>query len=283
VSTERTSRALSCDEARELAAGFVLGALDPADEAAVRDHLATCSESHPEFATLGGVVPYLAESIEAVEPPAELRARLRAAIAAEVNAAQPAPPVRSQAVSQRDETFVPPVSIVAERERRRSAFGLVAAASAIAAVLMVAVLGAWNLQLRSQLDSTQAYQAAVDRVLAIAAEPGGQAAVLRPPQQAGPTGLAAIGADGSVAIVMRGLGPTTGAEVYEAWVIGADQKPVAIGELVVDRSGRGVLASARIASQAGVTVALTREPHAAPSSPTLPILSNGVTNGSSQG
>jgi hypothetical protein len=288
VSSERTSRVLSHEDTRDLAAGFVLGALEPADEDAVREHLATCSQPHPEFGALGGVVPYLAESLEPVEPPAELRARLRAAIAAEVqaieaNAAQPTQSVSAASVVQPNEMLAPPVSIAVERERRRPFSRLTAAVAAIAAVLMVAVLGAWNLQLRSELDSTAAYQAAVDKVLAAAAASGGQAAVLRPPQQAGPTGLAAIGADGSVAIVMRGLGPTTGAEVYEAWIIGSDQKPVAIGELGVDASGRGVLTAARVSSQPGVTIALTRESHAAPTAPTLPILANGVASSPSQG
>ena len=35
--------AMTCDRARDLAAGYVLGALERLDEAAVRDHLATCS------------------------------------------------------------------------------------------------------------------------------------------------------------------------------------------------------------------------------------------------
>ncbi|HEX5589656.1 MAG TPA: zf-HC2 domain-containing protein, partial [Candidatus Limnocylindrales bacterium] len=60
---------MSCDDVRDLAAGFVLGALTPDEAAAVRAHLATCPEAHEEIAELGGVVPYLAESLEPVEPP----------------------------------------------------------------------------------------------------------------------------------------------------------------------------------------------------------------------
>ena len=47
------------EQAVELAAAYVLGALEAADMAAVRDHLATCPESHVEFERLGGVVQYL--------------------------------------------------------------------------------------------------------------------------------------------------------------------------------------------------------------------------------
>ena len=57
-----------------------------AEEAAVREHLATCPESHAEFEELGGVVPYLLESpdVELVEPPAALGDRIMAAAAADL-------------------------------------------------------------------------------------------------------------------------------------------------------------------------------------------------------
>ena len=50
---------LTCDEVREMAGAFVLGALEPADEAAVRAHLSTCDDAHAEIAELGGVLPAL--------------------------------------------------------------------------------------------------------------------------------------------------------------------------------------------------------------------------------
>ncbi|HSS36485.1 MAG TPA: zf-HC2 domain-containing protein, partial [Patescibacteria group bacterium] len=70
MTDRRPPTPLTCDEARDLAAGFVLGALAPDEMVAVREHLATCAEAHPEFEELGGVVPYLADSLEPVEPPA---------------------------------------------------------------------------------------------------------------------------------------------------------------------------------------------------------------------
>ena len=56
--------------------------------AAVREHLATCPESHAEFEELGGVVPYLLDDprLELVEPPAALRDRIMAAAAADLAA-----------------------------------------------------------------------------------------------------------------------------------------------------------------------------------------------------
>lgn len=78
------SREMTCDQVREMAGAFVLGALDPDDEAAVRAHLETCSDAHAEIAELGGVLPVLAESAPLVEPPAGLKARLMAAAAADL-------------------------------------------------------------------------------------------------------------------------------------------------------------------------------------------------------
>src|SRR5512144_1387216 len=81
---------MTCDRARDLAAGYVLGALQRSEEAAVRRHLATCDQPHPEFAALGGVVPAILEDeladLELVEPPASLRDRIMAAAAADLAA-----------------------------------------------------------------------------------------------------------------------------------------------------------------------------------------------------
>ena len=46
---------MSHEQALDLAALYVLEALEPADEAAVREHLVTCGLSHAEFEELGGV------------------------------------------------------------------------------------------------------------------------------------------------------------------------------------------------------------------------------------
>jgi hypothetical protein len=75
---------LTCDEVRELAGAFVLGALEPAEDAAVRAHLATCDQAHAEIAELGGVLPVLAESVPVVEPSAALKGRIMAAAAADL-------------------------------------------------------------------------------------------------------------------------------------------------------------------------------------------------------
>lgn len=276
---------LRCDEVTDLAAGFVLGALDPATMDAVRLHLATCPAAHAEFDELGGVVAYLADSLEPVEPPAALGARIAAAVAAEATAptvAGPstvrpvAPPSTAAPPASTAAPSAPVVDLAAERRRRNPLVW----GAAIAAVLVIAALGAWNLSLRQDLSSAEAYTAAVDRVLALAGSPGGAAAILAPAAPGGPSGIAAIGADGHIEMAMRGLAPISGTEVYEAWVVGSDGVPVAIGSFTPNAAGFGTLATASRASGPGVTIGLTREPTPGRTVPTPPMLSSGVASGS---
>jgi len=158
---------------------------------------------------------------------------------------------------------------------RRPVWAALAAAAVVAAI----ALGAWNVQLRDQVAGLEAYRNGVVQVLDAAAKPGAQLAVLQDPSGAGgPSGLAAVGADGSVAIAMRNLAPTTGSQVYEAWVIGADQVPVAIGGFQVGSSGAASFVATQAPVAAGVVVALTLEPGAGATTPTLPIRAAGMAH-----
>ena len=86
---------LTCDEVRDLAASYVLGALTDQEMDAVREHLADCPETHAEFAELGSVVPALDAAVPLMEPPTGLRERVMAAAAADLDARRQAdiPPV----------------------------------------------------------------------------------------------------------------------------------------------------------------------------------------------
>jgi len=281
---------MSCEQVREVAEGFVLGALEPVQMFDVRDHLATCSEPHLEMEELGGVVSYLGESVEPVEPPAELRGRILGAIDAELRAARRTDAAADRLISSlgagstRPETGEPapaagpppaaPINLAAERARRRSPLGWVAA---IAAVVVLAALGAWNISLTGQLSTAQQEQATVDRVLALAQEPGGRAAILVPGASGGPAGLAAVTPNGSFAMALQGLPETSGTQVYEAWVIAPSGNPVPIGSFAVGANGVGALTAAQVPAAAGLTIGLTREPHSGVTTPTLPMVVSGVT------
>jgi Anti-sigma-K factor rskA/Putative zinc-finger len=288
--------ALSCDQVRDMAEGFVLGALDPIQTHDVRDHLASCPNPHPEMDELGGAVPYLAESIGPVEPPEALKGRIMAAIDAELRAGKRAEAAADRLISSlgagsvsRAAPGVPvavepapvpaapsaaPISLDAERARRRSGLGWIAA---IAAVVVIVALGAWNIGLSGQLSTAQQQQAAVDKVLAIAQEPGGEAAILIPGATAGPAGLAAVAPDGSFALALHGLAATNGSQVYEAWVIAPSGTPVPIGSFAVGSDGNGALTAAQVPVAAGLTVGLTREAGPGATTPTLPMVVSGVT------
>lgn len=278
---------MSHAEAIELAAGFVLGSLDPAEMARVREHLQTCSEAHAELEAMGAVVPALARSVPVTEAPASLGPRILAAARAELARAEMERDTVTTAaageVAFRPTPVPVPVPIPVpphpEPRRpaaiselfRRPAWGV----ATLAAVIAIAVLGVSTLQLQAQVADLAAYRDGVAAVLAAADTSGGQIAVIHDATASGPTGVAAVDASGRLVLAMRNLAPTTGNQVYEAWLIGADGKPVPAGSFAVPASGTGTLTASISGSAPGVTVALTREAGPGATSPTLPIVASG--------
>jgi anti-sigma factor RsiW len=257
-----------------MGAAFVLGALDPADEAAVRAHLTSCTEDHAEIAELGATLPVLAESVPIVEPPAALKGRIMAAAAAEAqrSAREPAAAASSGAIGE--PIPLPAAQRTTPRAERPSPLSWVLR---IAAVVAILALGATTLLLRNQLDSAQAYQEAVAAVIDVANQPGSLTAVLTSDGETG-AGLAAVGPDGQVTIAMQDLAPTTGSTVYSAWVIGGDGVPVDIGSFTVGRSGTAGFTATGVAASSGAVLALTRETGPGATTPTMPIVAKGVAN-----
>jgi anti-sigma-K factor RskA len=283
---------MTCDLARDLAAGYVIGALEPSEEAAVRDHLRTCPEPHPEFAEMGGVVPYLVEAdLELVEPPASLRDRIMAAAAADL-AARDGTSAAAPTTPASEPTIAFPTA--AERETRtRARTGRLGWAMRIAAVVAIVVVGGWGLLVQGQLDATRSelesaraeldaarqYNEAIATVITAAAEPGSQTVVLAPAENSQSSGIAAVRSDGSVVLAMRGLAPTSGSEVYETWVIVPDAAPVAVGAFTPDANGRATATTRPADAPPGSTIAVTREPQAGNTAPEGPIVSAGVAVG----
>ena len=264
--TRPTRPDLSCDDVRELAASFVLGALDADEVDAVRAHLASCADPHAELAELGSVLNVLAESVPVVEPPAALKGRILAAAAADLEArgagaadvvAAP-PPIAPESASPAAPTAFPTAAERQQRTADRS--GIASWAMRIAAVLAIALLGGWGLLLQNQLDSARSYERSVAAVLDVAGQPGSLTAVLTPEGGVGPAGLAAIASDGTVKIAMRDLPATTGNQVYEAWVIGSDGVPKPLGGFRVADTGIAYFEGGGLPTQAGIVLALTLEP-----------------------
>ena len=259
---------LTCDEVREMAGAFVLGALEPEELAAVRAHLATCEDAHDEIAELGGVLPALAQSVPVVEPSDGLKARIMAAAAADLEertAQAPASP-----------TPLPiPFPGESERTARRTRTSTGTWILRIAAVLAIVALGGWNLLLQNQLNASQAYERSVAAVLDAAAQPGSLSAILTPDDGTG-SGLGAVTADGKVTLAMHDLAPTTGRIVYTTWAIGGDGVPVALGDFTVGSDGTATFEAPTSPLASGTVLALTREPTPGHQAPTGPVVSKGV-------
>jgi anti-sigma factor RsiW len=278
--SEHVVGGLRCSEVSDLAAGFVLGALEPTEMTAVRAHLAGCPEPHPEFAELGSVTPALLASVPQVEPPAALRDRILAAARAEAGTATKATDTMIATPARQ------PAPARPAAEPRRSVFDWLQLGSrgwafaGVAAALVIAILGYQVVQLGAQNAELAAYQRGVAAVFDTAAKPGAQLAVLAGQAgTTGPTGVAAISSDGKVEIAIRGLTPTTGTQVYEAWAIaGKNAAPVPIGGFQVGSSGAGAL-DTTTASAPGVIFALTLEPQPGAQTPTPPILVSGAAQG----
>jgi anti-sigma-K factor RskA len=283
-------RRLTCDEVRDLAAAYVLGALDRADESAVRAHLAGHEDAHPEIGELGSVIPAFAEVIPVVEPPEGLKARVMAAAAADlaarggaveasttpttVTTAAPATPTAPAATPKAPAA---PIAFPTAEERtaRRARTTTGGWLLRIAAVLAIAVLGGWNLLLQNDLGAARRYEQNVASVLATASQPGALTAILTADGGSG-SGLAAVDANGAVAMAMRDLAPTSGSSVYEAWVIGSDGVPVPLGGFTVDSSRTAYFAATGLPTADGIVLALTLEAGPGATTPTMPIISKGV-------
>jgi anti-sigma-K factor RskA len=245
------SEQLTCDEIRELAAPFVLGALDPEEAETVLAHLSECREAHDEFAELGAVVPALARSLEPVEPSPALKARILEAAAADLEARSGVPHIAVQ-------------------PRRRFVAWALAAAAVIA---IVALVGS---NLLGRPDASDTYAKDVAEVLEAASEPGALTVVLTPPEAGGPRGLAAIRPDGRLTLAMQDLAPTSGDQVYEAWVIVGEAPPAPLGGFRVGEAGTGRLDGSGLPVEYGVALALTLEPAPGAQTPTVPILAAGI-------
>src|SRR4051812_42279701 len=304
---------MDCDTVRDLAPLFVLDALEPDETAAVRAHLADCDDAHAELQELAEAAGSLSLLVEPVEPSAGLKSRLLAAAGAHprdgrhpsvASAAAPstvtpaavastiasatasapataAPPpgagsaadATSDVRAARDDAthLAPPVDLRLERDRRR--FRL-ASLGAAAAILLAVALGGYALVLRGQLADETAYRQVVDQALQLAAEPGSATAVIAGADNPS-SGLGVIGADGRVELAIRGLGPSTGREVYTAWAIGADGTPRALGDFDVGGSGTGVATATSPVTGPGTVLAITLEPEPGATAPHGPIVASG--------
>lgn len=283
---EQMSRAMSCDEVAELAGLFVLDALEPSERRAVLAHLSACPEMHAEIAELGGVVPALASLAEPLDGPPDLKGRVLAAVADEaadraaMGAVEALPadvrtatPRRAVPVGER----TVPAPVITLRGRRTWSWASVGAA--LAAVLIIAVVGVWAIDAQARADRASQRAAVVADALEVLADPRSSVAILRATAGAPPAGgFAAFSADGVGYLVLSGLTAPPQGQTYQAWHI-VDGSPSSAGLLTVDADGYAVLAGTETVPGTDA-VALTIEPAIGSIAPTSqPILAGDVQEG----
>ena len=186
-------------EYEQLAAGYVLGALEPDDEHVFQRHLGGCSECEANVRDLEEVVGTLAYAAPPVDPPETLWASIQRQIRPE-RRLQPQPrPVR----------------------QRRWASPLVARLAAAAAIVAVAALSVWNVSLRDENAGYRDRVTALEQATRLLNERDTAKVTLEgSAAEAQATVLAAEAQDRGVLIV-ENLPPLQRGKVYELWGIPA--------------------------------------------------------------
>jgi len=262
---------LSCLAVDELAGLYVLDALEPVEHEAVRRHLATCDQPHRDFAAMSSVVPAMAALFQPLEAPSELKGRVMEAIAMDApqtrSAAEPPPSPSAQAMARAwrpsESRSEPTTGLVAAAPRRRPVLGWALTA---AAVVLIAVLGAWNVLLQGQVGDADRRARLVSQAVAARATSGAEVATLTGSgSAAGATGFAAFPAQGSGYVLVVGLPEAPVGRTYQAWYL-VDGQPSSAGLMEVAADGSSILA---LAPRAGTdAIALTVEPAGGVASPT---------------
>ena len=243
---------MSHSEYEELAAGYVLGALEPDDEHLFQQHLGGCSLCEANVRELEAVVGELAYAVPPVEPPDTLWAGIRREI-------------RPEAARR---TMLPAPAAGAEGRPGTGAGGrglrLLPGLAAAAAIVVVVVLSLWNLNLRDENTVYRERVAALERATALAIDPNASLVALDDapgPEGAQATVIASSREDRGVLIV-ENLPPLQRDRVYELW--GVPQGDIAKAEKALvfqplRRQGVQTL-EFEVPIQPGTVFAITEEP-----------------------
>jgi anti-sigma-K factor RskA len=234
---------MSHSEFEELAAGYVLGALEPDDEHDFRRHLDGCATCEANVRELEAVVGELAYAAPPVDPPDTLWAGIRREIEPEAarRAATPA-----------------------AAPRRRASRRLLPGLAAAAAILLVVALSVWNLSLRDENAAIRDRVAALERATQLANDPSAKLVTMDEvpgPEGAQATVIASSRQDRGVLLV-QSLPPLARDRVYELW--GVPQGDIAKAQkalVFVPLRRQGVQAlQFEVPIQPGTVFAITDEP-----------------------
>lgn len=199
----------------ELGAALALGALEPDELRDVIQHLELCTEPHGELRSLLGAGDVLAASLEPVAPSAGLRDRLMRTVASTAQDAVSATPAVHAAAP----------AIQPRRTGLLAWFSPnLARGVALAAVVVAIAFGIWNVSLQGQVSQRDQALRAVAQAIA-----SGQTAFRV--SGTGGSGYVIADKNGTASFVGANLAPLKADQIYELWLIGSDNKPVAVGTL----------------------------------------------------
>jgi len=251
----------------QLAAGYVLGALEPDDEHTFRRHLEGCATCEAAVRELEGVVGALAYTATPVEPPPSLRASIRREIGATARPRSARPAVTAPAQ-------VRPI-------RRGWTSGLVGRIAVAASIIAVLALGFWNLSLRDQNDLYQQRIAAFEQASQLLNDPAAQIVHLTGAGAQGARVTALVSSPKNKGVlVLENMPALRGGRVYEVWGIPKDTEPAQAASPggVFRPTNRISVVSFELAIQPNMTFAVTDEPGPAGSRrPTTNPLMTGAT------
>jgi anti-sigma-K factor RskA len=276
--------AITCDRVRELAAGFVLGALEPDEMAEVRHHMERCGEAHAELAEFGGILPYLAVAPEPLEPPAWLRGSVLAAVKADLQARRPVgvpaeprtiePALAAGAAASASLPDTGVLSLdVARRSRTRHAATWM---TRMAAAVAVVALAGYSFAIQGDLNKAKQDQSHAIAVLNVLGQPDTKMVSLIDTEGKGASGFAAFMPNGHVIVSLNHVAATSGDQTYMVWLTGANNVPVKVGAFTVGDDGKGWVEVTSVPTSPTMWIWVCREPNSKVTTPTGPTILSGT-------
>jgi nitroreductase len=279
---------MTCDRVRELASGFVLGALDTNEMIAVADHLDSCAREHPEIDEFGGVLPYLVESLEPVEPPSWLRESVIAAAKADLAATrrigQPSErrdyepvamivPMTAPEAAPAAAAITSIAKVRVSRRRRALTWSM-----RVAAAVAIVVLTGAGVVVQGNLDKAAKSQNEDKTLVNALIQNDTRSATLSPAGDSKAAGIAAVMPTGHIILKLYGLAPTSNDEVYVVWLTTDKGGPTKVGSFTPEDTGVGWLDVENVPTSASLWIYVSKEPNDKGTTRLGPVIVSGMVS-----
>ncbi len=281
---------MTCTELEELVGAYVLDAVTPEEREAVEAHLAHCPRCTKLVQEMRETVDLLPLSIPQVEPSAQLKGRILAAVQAASDASsqstQNIPAIRplqalpARAPEREQQTGPLPIPIRRRAAAQRWAMPLVAAA-AVFFLLLSGGLATWGISLQHQVTGLQANTASLQHQVAslqrntVTTTTYAIAGTKDAPRVTGEAQHITGNGVNITVLTLRGLPILQNQQVYQGWEIqGKETKSV--GLLTPQPDGSATISiPGDVKGNDAVAVSLEKGPSATPNAPQGKVLAVG--------